>query len=58
MNSSIKFLEGNKEAGKIINMSVLVVIQQVLMFECTLVPAGRVETSNADSAFVTFVKRE
>jgi hypothetical protein len=52
MNSSIKCLEGNKEAGKIINMGELVVIEQALKFECTLVPAGRVETSNAASNFV------
>jgi len=52
MNSPIKCLEGKKEAGKIINMGELVVIEQVLKFDCTLVPAGRVETSNAASAFV------
>jgi hypothetical protein len=32
MNSSIKFLQGEKEAGKIINMSEVVVIEQVLSF--------------------------
>jgi hypothetical protein len=46
MNSLTKFLEGNKEAGKTINMGELVAIEQVLKFACTLVPAGRVETFN------------
>ena len=52
MNSSIKFLEGNKEACKIIIIGELVETEQVLKFECTLVPAGRVETSTGPSAFV------
>jgi len=51
-HSSIKFLEVKKESGKIINMGEVVVIEQVLKFECTLVSAGRVETSNAASVFV------
>jgi hypothetical protein len=51
-NSSIKSLEGNKEAGKIINMGELMVIEQLLNFECTLVPAGRVENSNVVSVLL------
>jgi hypothetical protein len=58
MNSLIKFLEGNLEAAEIINMGELVVIEQVLKIECTLLFAGRVETSNAASAFVIQRERE
>ena len=58
MNSFINFLEGSLEASKIINIGELVVIEQVLKIECTLLPAGRMWTSNAVSAFVIWRESE